>query len=139
MLIIAKILLSVAAVTYGVLPLAADLSDSHLLHTDWPGHARFHLAWLLAVGAGISVYVAVLVWRPSQNQRQNLRHASVLGMLVLGAFFVALFTRSTFGGAIADPDHQVMVLSFDANVFIFSIAFAIQLIGAGLIWRAPTN
>ena len=88
MRLIAKILLTVAAIQYGFVPPIVDFSETHMFHPDWPPHARFHLVWLLAVGAALAAYVLFCIWNTSSRRPEVLRQASVIGCLVLGAFFL---------------------------------------------------
>lgn len=137
---VAKVLLTVAAIQYGVLPVIADLSDSHLFHPDWTPHARFHLVWLLALGAALAAYVVFSVWVLAARQPEVLRHVSLLGLFVLGGFFVAVASQTTFGGALSDLETPPSIIGFDANVFAFTVAIVLQLNGTLLVWLGkPTG
>ncbi len=130
---LAKILLSIAAVQYSVFPLFADLSSSHLFHVDWPPHARFHLVWALAMGTGIAIYMMFLVWGPADNRKRNLLQACFMGMIVPIGFFVATLGINAYGGALADPLHSRKILGTDGNLLSLSIAFTIQAVATILV------
>ncbi len=135
MLKFAKILLTVIAFIYGLAPLIADISQSHVLNDHWPGHARFHTVWLLAITALLSLLSLNFIWRKSADHIHNLKFASVIGIIILTSFMIALLTLGSYGGALADPDHQIKILSFDANVFVFSCALVLQIIATIIVWR----
>ena len=134
MLVIARILLTVAALQYGLIPILVDLSPSHVFHSDWPPHSRFHMVWLLTSSAGLAVFVTWLVWRPGKQSNQRLRLACMPGFIVLGGFFVSAMLRQSYGGALADPAHQIMIAGIDGNLFSFSIAMFLQVSGTALVF-----
>lgn len=137
--LVARILLTVAAIQYGFVPPMVDLSESHVFHPDWPPHARFHLVWLLALAASLASYVLFCLWSASSRRPGVLRQASVLGCLVLGAFFLAAALRSQYGGSFADLADPMEVLGIDGNVFSFGIASILQVTGSVIIWRESTG
>jgi len=133
----ARILLTIAAIQYGFVPLIVDLSPSHVFHTEWPGHARFHMVWLLAVSCGMATYVLWLVWWLAANRLARLKRALPIGFVLLGGFFLSSSLMPLYSGLLADPEHQVTILGSDGNMFAFSIAFLIQVIATIIIWRSP--
>ncbi len=139
MLNFARLLLTLAALQYSVAPLLVDLSPSHVFHADWPPHARFHMTWQLTIICGCALYVLALLWLPLGNLANRLRYACVPGFIVLGGFFVTAASMSLFGGALADPNHQVLILGLDGNLFAFSIALTLQVVGTLLIWQQTAH
>lgn len=135
MLFLAKVFLSVAAIQYGFIPPIVDLADSHVFHPDWPPHARFHLVWPLVSGFLFSSYVLIMVWYSSWQNQKALKHASVIGCVILTAFFVATITSPGYGGSLSDLDHPMKVFGLDRNVFAFSLASIFQLAGTVMVWR----
>lgn len=135
---LSKVLLSLAAIQYGVIPPLVDLSESHVFHTAWPPHAKFHMVWLLCVGTGMATYVIALVWGPTKNRKQAFKHASVLGCVILTGFFLAFFASNAYGGSLSDPEHQVLVMGIDGNLVSFSVAAALQAFGTFLAWKEPS-
>jgi len=130
---VARILLTIAAVQYGLVPLVIDLSPSHVFHTHWPPHARFHMVWLLSLSLSIGVFVVWLIWWKSREDNRYMRLACIPGFIVLGSFFVATLLIGTYGGALADPAHQIMIAGIDGNLFAFSIALVLQIAGTAMI------
>jgi len=135
----AQILLTLVTLQTGLVPLLADLNPSHIFHDGWLPHARFHTAWAITVGAGLSLYVLALIWTPTENRGTRLRYASAPGCIFLGSFFVAFIFIDDFGGALTDVDDPIRFFGFDGNVFAFSIAFVVQLVGTVLAWRVTDD
>jgi hypothetical protein len=132
--LLAKVLLTIAAVQYGIMPLIADFSETHVFHPDWPPHARFHLVWLLALGSALAAYVVFSVWVPAANRPGLLKQVSLMGCFVLGAFFVAAAALDMYGGSFTDETEPNMILGVTANVFSFTIAAILQLTATFLLW-----
>ena len=133
---IAQILLTLVTIQTGLIPLLADLNPSHVFHEGWLPHARFHTAWAITVGAGLAIYVLVLVWAPAQDRALRLRYASAPGCIFLGAFFVAFFFIDDFSGGLTDVDDPIQFFGFDGNVFAFSVAGVVQVVGTLAALRA---
>ena len=130
----ARILVTFASLIYGVLPLLADLSPTHVLHPDWTPHARFHTVWLLATNTSLAALSLWLLWRSRLGLRLRVRLAGALGVCVLGGFCVAALTTGLYGGALADPEGGVpTLLGLDLNLLVF--APTLGLVGFAL-WRS---
>ena len=124
---LSKILTSIGTLWYGVIPVVADLNDSHLLKPDWMPHAKFHLAWLLATGTCLAAYALYLIWRRSQ-----VIEGAVIGLCVMSGFWIAAFTKSLYGGLFVDPNLEApSILGLHPNVFAF--IFVTGFLGAGLL------
>ncbi len=135
MRLLAKILLSIAAIQYGLIPPIVDFSESHVLHPDWPAHARFHLVWLLALSSAISIYVLLTIWTRSSHNWLEIRQASIVGCIVLAGFFAAAIMRVSYGGSLTDLAEPILVFGVDGNLFSFSVAAVFQLVGTAIVWR----
>ena len=122
---VARILITLATLLYGVLPLLADLSDTHVLNPSWTPHARFHLVWLLGTGALIAALALWLLW-----VRGDGVLAAVLGLCVLAGFWIAVATKSLYGGALADgvtsADERTAV---GANAVFFGLILVLLVVG----------
>ena len=129
----ARILLTIAAVQYGLVPLIIDLSPSHVFHAEWPPHARFHMVWLLSLSASMGVFAVWLTWWKSRQYEHYLRLACVPGFIVLGSFFLATLLITSYGGALANPAHEITIAGIDGNLFAFSIALVLQGTGTAMI------
>ncbi|MDC0749643.1 hypothetical protein [Polyangium mundeleinium] len=103
-----KALCILSAFTYGLLTALIDVLDPHhLRNPDWPGHARFHLLWLIsggALGALVSIY---LFWTATPRSFGRIRTGALLGALHIGGFFVAALFKNAAGAAF-DADGRVL-------------------------------
>ena len=138
-MIISCVLMTLAAIQYGLVPPLVDLSDSHVFHPEWPPHARFHLVWLLAVNSTVAAVVLKLIWWPGPNRAANIKIAGWLGLIVLSGFYVALMSIDGYGGAMSDVADPPKMFGIDGNTFGFSIAAVLQVLGLMLIYRADEN
>ena len=136
---IARILLTLTALGYGLATIKADFNRTHATNPKWTPHARFHVVWQILSYSGIGLVALYLIWIDGPGARERLYLAAALGLAVYGAFFAALFARPLFGGTLYDdngylpfkppigPQHW----RWDVNVIAFTILSAILL--AGLI------
>ncbi len=135
--VVGRILMTVAVLLASLLPIIVDVSESHLLNSAWPPHARVHEVWLLATGAGVGSVALRLIWI-----RPQLVLAAILTACILGGFFVAAATAPLYGGVLVDPATAHLMPNNDrlfgipANLFAFSLAFIILLLGLALAHRA---
>ena len=106
---------------YGAMPVIADLSDSHLLNPSWMPHAKFHLAWLLSTNSWLALFSLHSIWIGSKAV-----HAGMIGIIVMGGFWIAAFTRNIYGGLFVDPNLDVSeIMGLHPNVFAFIFVFVI--------------
>ena len=134
-LLAAKILLTLSAIQFGFVPPFVDFTESHVFHPEWPPHARFHLVWLLASGALFAAYVIGAIW--FSRSSSAIRQASIVGCIVLVAFFAATLSLSQYGGSLTDLEEPIHVFGIDGNVFSFALAALLQFVGTLMVWRAP--
>ena len=121
----ARIIITIATLVYGIGPLIADMNSSHVLHPEWTPHARFHMVWLLSMGASIALTSLWLIWFRSQTFI-----AAILGLCVVFGFWVAVLTCHQYNGALNDPGGiEVMVLGFNENAFALAIVTVLLLVG----------
>ena len=127
---VGKILMTVATLSYGLLPLFMDISHTHVLNPDWTGHARLHNVWLIGITAGLGLWSLWLIWGVKDNPLASIRQACLNGVIVLGAFLLAVFTSPLYGGSIVVPvDGQVPTEGVYGNVIAFSISLLLMIIG----------
>lgn len=104
-----KAICILSTVTYGLLTAAIDVVDPHhLTNPAWPGHARFHLLWLIsagALGAFASIY---LFWTATPRTIERLHAGALLGAAHVGGFFLAALFKP-FAGAEFDADGRVLL------------------------------
>lgn len=112
-------------------PAVRDTDASHLLHPDWVGHARIHLAWLLGFMVLSGLANLWLIWgrRPVL---ESLRLSALWQSCNLGGFWLAVFFDPVYDGEITVPGVHTHIFGYDENVFAFSV---FTLIMAG-VWAA---
>ena len=133
--LLSRILLTLAAIGYGLVTIKADLNRTHATNPLWTPHARFHVVWQVLSYAGIAVIALCLVWLRGPLPRERLLLAGALGAVVYGAFFATLFARKLFDGALYDQNGYPPFRSpvgpwlWDANVTAFSVLSLILVAG----------
>ena len=136
---VARILLTLTALGYGLATIKADFNKTHATNPKWTPHARFHVVWQILSYSGIGLVALYLIWIDGPAVRERLYLASALGLAVYGAFFTTVFARPLFGGTLYDDNGYLPFKPpigrqhwrWDVNVTAFAILSAILL--AGLI------
>jgi hypothetical protein len=136
---VARILLTLTALGYGLATIKADFNKTHATNPKWTPHARFHVVWQILSYSGIGLVALYLIWIDGPAVRERLYLASALGLAVYGAFFTTVFARPLFGGTLYDDNGYLPFKPpigrqhwrWDVNVTAFTILSAILL--AGLI------
>lgn len=126
-----KILLGLVALAYVVIPPIVDFNSTHALHADWPGHARFHMVWLVLANSALGSFAIYQIWFRANHG--GLVTGGVISAIILGAFFVSAATMPLYDGALAD-DHGVAPGpgGIDSNILLFSLLFVVN--AFGLLW-----
>ena len=123
-----KILITIPTIWYGVMPVIADLSDSHLLNPTWMPHAKFHLAWLLSTNSLLALFSLYLIWVKDKSI-----YAGLIGIFVMAGFWIAAFSRNFYGGLFADPNLDVSnIMRLHPNVFAFIFVSLFLVVGTYL-------
>jgi len=140
--LIARILLALATIGYGVITVKADFNRTHATNPDWTPHARFHVVWQITSYVGFGLLAQALIWLPGAYAVERLYLAAVFAAVVYGAFFIALATMSIYGGSTFDrngyPPFTVRIgrpRLMDVNVTAFSVMTVFLVAGAVLIGR----
>ncbi len=127
----AKVILTIATLVYGIGPLVADMNPTHVFHPDWTPHARFHMVWLLTITSFISLVGLWLIWRRAQPI-----FAGILGLGVVGGFWISVVSREIYHGALNDPGGiENTILGFNENAFSIAIVTTLLLVGIALCER----
>lgn len=133
----ARILLTIATVGYGFVPMLADFNATHATNPEWPRHARFHVVWQVLGFAAVAVIALYLIWSGGPMLQERLYLAGALGLAGLFGFFAAMALRPLYGGGTYDTNgiqpFKAPVGSgmWDVNVTVFTIVLLIFV--AGLI------
>lgn len=135
---LAKALLTLAAIIYAVIPPIVDFNATHAVHPEWIGHARFHMVWLVGVNSFVGFFAIYQIWM--RADRGGPVVAGILSAIVLGSFFLAAVTMPLYDGALADPGGvEVAPGGIDSNLLLFSIGFAINAVGLFLAARSKAD
>jgi len=122
---VAKVLITVATLIYGVVPVFADVNHTHIMHSDWPAHARFHTVWLILTNSSIALIALYQLW-----SKCNFVLSAILGLVVMFGFWIAVITKDLYAGALVDPGGvEVSIVGIDANVFAFALVTAMLVSG----------
>ena len=140
--LIARILLTLATIGYGVITVKADFNRTHATNPLWTPHARFHVVWQITSYVGFGLIAFALIWAPGPYRVERLYLAAGFAAVVYGAFFIALATMSVYGGRTYDENgYQPFTLNvgrprpMDVNVSAFSVMLVFLVAGAALIAR----
>ena len=137
MLMTARILLTLAVLGYSLVTIKADFNETHATNPAWTPHARFHVVWQILSYSGIGIIALFLIWSGGPLPIERLYLAAALAVAIYGAFFVTVFTRPIYRGALYDangylpfrPPIGPASWRWDANVTAFTIMSTILLAG----------
>ncbi|WP_372865012.1 hypothetical protein [Spongiibacter sp.] len=123
----AKILVSLGVVVYALVVPLLEINASHVFNSDWPPHARLHEVWQLTTNCALGVLSLWLVWR-----RNDIRLASVLGIIVMGAVLFAHMLEDYYGGSLLSGNIERTILGINlvaltAAVVVFMALLALAL------------
>lgn len=141
MLIIGKLLISLAIAIYAFIPPIVNLmTDSHVFHQQWMPHARMHTVWMLGSTFGIGLVSLYLIWMRRIERQFSINLAVVLSGIVYGAFFLSASTISLYGGALSDlvDGSKKGPFGLDTNLFTFGLASLMLATGWAMCARNRT-
>jgi len=137
--LLARILLSLMTAGYGLTTIKADFNRSHATNPLWTPHARFHVVWQVTSYVGFGLIAFALIWMPGPLYVERLYLVCAFGLVVYGAFFIAVLAMPIYGGKAYDENGYPPVplrvlgkqLRLEANVTVFSF-FLLSLIAGAL-------
>lgn len=130
-----KALCIISAFTYGLLTAIIDVVDPHHLQNPaWPGHARFHLLWLISAGAMGALTSIYLFWTATPQSLSRIRTGALLGALHIGGFFMAAVFKSATGAEF-DADGRVLFGVLPPAALHLSVSAALLFAGVSLCHR----
>jgi len=135
--LVARILLSVATLGYGLVTIKADFNATHATNPLWTPHARFHVVWQVLSYAGVGLIALGLIWIRGPLEPERLYLAGGLGVAMYGGFFAAMASRPVYGGVLFDENGYLPFPSpvgpsgwqWDVNVTAFTAMSAILVLG----------
>jgi len=134
---IARILLTLSVLGYGLVTIKADFNQTHATNPRWMPHARFHVVWQILSYSGVGLVALYLIWIDGPQPLERLYLAAALSAAIYGAFFVAVIARPVFGGALYDENGYLPFRPpigprhwrWDVNVTAFTILSSIMAVG----------
>lgn len=116
---LAKALIAIPTLWFGIVPPIIDYSQSHVLNPGWPPHARFHMVWLLVSNLLISASALFLLFKHIPRV-PGTRIAGLISLCVYLGFFTSAITMNAYGGSLSDANAVPEILGIDANLFVFT-------------------
>jgi hypothetical protein len=134
---IARILLTLSVLGYGLVTIKADFNQTHATNPRWMPHARFHVVWQILSYSGVGLVALYLIWIDGPQPLERLYLAAALSAAIYGAFFAAVIARPVFGGALYDENGYLPFRPpigprhwrWDVNVTAFTILSSIMAVG----------
>jgi len=140
--LLARILLTLATAGYAFATIRADFNKTHATNPKWTRHARFHVVWQIMSYTIIGLIALGLIWIKRPLPIERLYLASAIGASIYLAFFISVFARPLFDGALYDtngylpfqPPIGPKSWRWDLNVTVFTV-FSIILMSGVLAIR----
>ncbi len=124
------VLMTVAILQYGVIPIVADFNSSHATNPRWPAHARFHVVAQVLTTSSVAVVALWLLWSPQIERSLGICLAATLSGCVLGGFHIGALCRHWYGGALSDADGGIpKARGVYLNVVNFGLATVLLVAG----------
>lgn len=126
----ARIILSLISVTLTVVAPLVDLNASHLLHPDWPMHARLHMLWAVLAFSMLGGYSLYLLWVSPWSIRVRLQVSILINFIINIAFVVSAASMPLYGGGLADNQGSVPSLAngWDANLLVVAATMLLLIV-----------
>lgn len=122
---LAKLVITIGALLYGLGVPLLELNQTHVFNPAWEAHARLHEVWQLATNTSLAVLSLWLTWGRNQTRLPNL-----LATLVTGGFLLAYVIRDWYGGSMVLSDgSEKLLLGLNLGAFVFGVIFVLSLIG----------
>jgi hypothetical protein len=135
--LLARLMITAVAAGQGITPLFIDLNRTHATNPLWPGHARFHTVWHTFALFFTGIVGVALIWWPSPGSRGLFYLAALLTALPMLAFFVAMFSRKTYGGTLHDPNGiQPVRIRIGGKVREFDMNAVLVIVGGAVVLSA---
>jgi uncharacterized membrane protein len=142
--LLARILLTLVTLGYGLATVFADFNKTHATNPQWTPHARFHVVWQICSYVGFGLLALALIWAPGAYASERLTLVAIMAAIIYAAFFVAVFAMPIYGGAAYDNNGYqpfaapvpLIAKRWDVNITAFCIqvallaASALALVGA---------
>ena len=123
-------IMSLAILMYGVIPLFADLNQTHATNPRWTAHARFHVVTQVITTSSIAAVALWFLWSPTVDRSLGICIAGVLSFCVIGGFFASAALCSRFVGGLSDLEGGIpKARGIDLNAHNFGTAAVLLITG----------
>lgn len=147
MTLLARVLLTLVTLGYGLATVFADFNNTHATNPKWTPHARFHVVWQISSYVGFGAIALLLTWWPGPYAIERLYLVAAMGAVVYIAFFAAVFAMPLYGGAAYDDNGYlpftapvpIFTGKWDVNITIFCVLSVLLLAGAASISAATAG
>jgi len=138
MLLLAKLLLTIATLGYSAIPAVFDSNNTHATNPSFPGHARFHVVWQVSSYVFIGIIALYLIWTAG-SESGPLWLATLLAASAYLGFWTAEASMPLYKGTIVSEVNPVptfkwnilgMRFETDANISLFTPASIIVVLAA---------
>jgi len=129
-----KWLIALVALSTIVLPFVADYSETHIFNPNWSGHAKFHNAQAMTMGAVAGLMALWAIWIKKGDLLTRLLFATLLTSIYwLGQIGAAFFP----GIAYFDPNstEKAPVIFGVEIIQPYLAAFFVLLVGGGYLFE----
>lgn len=127
------ILMTLATLQFGIIPLFADINKTHATHPQWPAHARFHVVTQVITTTLIACIALWLMWSQKIDHQLGVCIATALGLTIIGGFLLSAAFRKLYGGALSDDQGGIAkIKKIDANLINFVSSGILLVIGRAL-------
>jgi len=136
-ILVARVLLTVVTIGYGFNTVLADFNKTHATNPAWTPHARFHVVWQISSYIGLGLLALCLIWVPGPLAVERLYLACIMGAIVYGAFFAAIFAMPIYGGRTFDDNGYqpfaapvpIIARRWDVNITAFCVLTVVLIAG----------
>ena len=119
-LLIAQILLTIGVFEFFG-PMIKDTGESHLMNSEWVGHARVHLAWLLGYMFFSGLVNLYFIWFRKPFHISHLYLSCLWQATHLAGFWAAVLFVPAYHGALVDHRYHTYILGMEENTFVFTV------------------
>jgi hypothetical protein len=106
-----------------------DMNRTHAANPLWLHHARFHVVWQAATTVALACVELALLLAFGPVTARRFYLVLVLAALPAFGFFVALVTRTAYGGTLSDPNGiPPLRLQRGSSVFRIDLSLVAELV-----------